>query len=78
MQSLFGDDDSFELGSENQEGRCTHAHQVLVTGAFGPHVAKMVCSDCDRMVRWVSKLEAATIEAKAKLAKIWAERGYGA
>lgn len=71
MQSLFGDDDeSFELGSENQEGRCLHVHQVLQVGSFGPHVAKMVCSDCDRMVRWVSKLDAAIIEGKAKLAAL--------
>jgi len=37
--------------------RCYSIHSTVKVGPFGPHVAKLICFDCGRFIKWLSKDE---------------------
>lgn len=38
-----------------QMDECLHNSRIKIDGPFGPHEAKMVCSECGKFVEWIPK-----------------------
>lgn len=43
------------LAVQNHKAECCHDRCDVIQGPFGPHAAKVICSDCGRFIKWVAK-----------------------